>query len=87
MNNIKIKTKQMEIKNKQFKDLLDRSDYIRSCGRMSLNIDEGGYYLSILYDYNNQVFVEFDMDLGNKETPTDEQLEITKGFLNLRIND
>ena len=57
----------MEVKNKKFIDLLDRSDYVKSCGRMSLNIDDGGNYLSILYDYTNNVFVEFDMDLGNKE--------------------
>jgi|TARA_R110000822_G_scaffold172533_1_gene312170 hypothetical protein len=76
----------MEIKNKQFTDLLDRSDYIKSCGRMSLNIDEGGYYLSILYDYINNVFVEFDMDLGNKEVPTNKQLEITKEFFNQLAN-
>ncbi len=77
----------MEIKNKQFKDLLDRSDFLKTCGRMSLYIFEVGFYLSILYDYNNQVFVEFDMDLGNKETPTDEQLAMTENFLNLRVND
>ena len=76
----------MEIKNKQFTDLLDRSDYIKSCGRMSLNIDEGGYYLSILYDYRNNVFVEFDMDLGNKEIPTNKQMEITKKFFNHLVN-
>ena len=77
----------MEVKNKKFIDLLDRSDYVKSCGRMSLNIDEGGYYLSILYDYTNNVFVEFDMDLGNKEIPTDKQLEITKNFFKNLIND
>tara|TARA_R110000851_G_scaffold42020_2_gene104871 strand:+ start:5255 stop:5488 length:234 start_codon:yes stop_codon:yes gene_type:complete len=77
----------MELKNKKFIDLLDRSDYVKSCGRMSLNIDEGGYYLSILYDYTNNVFVEFDMDLGNKETPTNKQLEITKNFFKNLVND
>tara|TARA_R110000822_G_C15049443_1_gene466256 strand:- start:264 stop:428 length:165 start_codon:yes stop_codon:yes gene_type:complete len=54
---------------------------------MSLNIDDGSYYLSILYDYNNDVFVEFDIDSGDKEIPTDEQLEITKNFFKNRIND
>jgi hypothetical protein len=77
----------MEIKNKQFKNLLDRSDFLKSCGSMSLAIDDGEHYLNVLFDYNNQVFVEFDMDLGNKETPTDKQLKITKEFFNLRIND
>ena len=77
----------MEVKNKKFIDLLDRSDYVKSCGRMSLNIDEGGYYLSILYDYTNNVFVEFDMDLGNKEIPTDKQLEITENFFKNLINE
>jgi hypothetical protein len=77
----------MEIKNKQFTDLLDRSDFLKTCGRMSLFINEDDYYLNILYDYNSFVFVEFDMDLGNKETPTDEQLAMTKNFLNLRKND
>jgi hypothetical protein len=77
----------MEIQNKQFRNLLDRSDFVKTCGIMSLNIDDGDYYLSVLFDYNNMVFVEFDMDLGNKETPTDEQLEITKNFFKNRIND
>jgi hypothetical protein len=77
----------MEIKNKQFKDLLDRSDFLKTCGIMSLFINDDDFYLSALFDYNNQVFVEFDMDLGNKEIPTDEQLAMTEKFLNLRIND
>jgi hypothetical protein len=77
----------MEIKNKQFTDLLDRSDFLKTCGRMSLFINEDDFYLNILYDYNSFVFVEFDMDLGNKETPTDKQLEITKQFFNNRINE
>jgi hypothetical protein len=77
----------MEVKNTKFKDLLNRSDFLKTCGRMSLFINEDDFYLNILYDYNNYVFVEFDMDLGNKETPTHEQLEITENFLNQRIND
>ena len=77
----------MAIKNKEFRKILNRSDFVKTCGRMSLNIDNGDYYLSVLYDYNNDVFVEFDIDSGDKETPTDEQLEITKNFLNQRIND
>jgi len=77
----------MEITNKQFRDLLDRSDYLKSCGRMSLNVDDGDYYLSILYDYTNEVFVEFDIDLGNKETPTDSQCLIVRKFLNNLINE
>ena len=77
----------MEIQNKQFRNLLDRSEFLKTCGIMSLNIDDGSYYLSILYDYNNDVFVEFDIDSGDKETPTDEQLEITKNFFKNRIND
>tara|TARA_R110000772_G_scaffold247418_1_gene361241 strand:- start:394 stop:627 length:234 start_codon:yes stop_codon:yes gene_type:complete len=77
----------MEIQNKQFRNLLDRSEFLKTCGIMSLNIDDGSYYLSILYDYNNDVFVEFDIDSGDKETPTDQQLEITKNFFKNRIND
>ena len=77
----------MEIQNKQFRNLLDRSEFLKTCGIMSLNIDDGSYYLSILYDYNNDVFVEFDIDSGDKEIPTDEQLEITKNFFKNRIND
>tara|TARA_R110000744_G_scaffold77468_4_gene152908 strand:+ start:2761 stop:2994 length:234 start_codon:yes stop_codon:yes gene_type:complete len=77
----------MEINNRQFRDLLDRSDFLKTCGIMSLNIDDGDYYLSVLFDYNNMVFVEFDMDLGNKEIPTDKQLEITKNFFINRLND
>tara|TARA_R110000823_G_scaffold236519_1_gene362212 strand:+ start:1486 stop:1719 length:234 start_codon:yes stop_codon:yes gene_type:complete len=77
----------MEINNRQFRDLLDRSDFLKTCGIMSLNIDDGDSYLSVLFDYNNMVFVEFDMDLGNKEIPTDNQLEITKNFFTNRINE
>tara|TARA_B110000977_G_C11076313_1_gene491332 strand:- start:2554 stop:2787 length:234 start_codon:yes stop_codon:yes gene_type:complete len=77
----------MEIQNKQFRNLLDRSDFLKTCGIMSLNIDDGSYYLSILYDYNNDVFIEFDIDSGNKEIPTDKQLEVTKNFFKNRIND
>ena len=77
----------MEMKNTKFRDLLNRSDFLKTCGIMSLFINEDDFYLSALFDYNNQVFVEFDMDLGHKETPTDEQLEITKNFLNQHIND
>ena len=57
----------MEIKNTKFKDLLNRSDFLKTCGRMSLFINEDDFYLNILYDYNNYVFVEFDMDFGTKE--------------------
>ena len=77
----------MAIKNKEFRKILNRSDFVKTCGRMSLNIDNGDYYLSVLYDYNNDVFVEFDIDSGDKETPTDEQLEITRNFFKNRIND
>jgi hypothetical protein len=77
----------MELKNKQFRNLLDRADFLKSCGSMSLSIDDGDHYLNVLFDYNNQVFVEFDMDLGNKEVPTDKQLKITKEFFNNRLND
>ena len=77
----------MAIKNKEFRKILNRSDFVKTCGRMSLNIDNGDYYLSVLYDYNNDVFVEFDIDSGDKETPTDEQLEITRSFFKNRIND
>ena len=77
----------MAIKNKEFRKILNRSDFVKTCGRMSLNIDDGNYYLSVLYDYNNDVFVEFDIDSGDKETPTDEQLEITRNFFKNRIND
>lgn len=75
------------INNKEFKDLLDRSDFVKTCGRMSLNIDEENFYLNILYDYSNYVFVEFDIDLGNKEIPTNKQYEMVKDYFNARLND
>lgn len=75
------------INNKEFLDLLDRSDFLKTCGRMSLNIDEESFYLNILYDYSNHVFVDFDMDLGNKEIPTAKQYQMVKDYFNARLND
>ena len=77
----------MAIKNKQFRELLNRSDFVKTCGMMSLNIDDGSYYLNVMYDYNNDVFVEFDVDSRDKETPIDKQLEIAREFFTNRIND
>ena len=77
----------MAIKNKQFRELLNRSDFVKTCGMMSLNIDDGSYYLNVLYDYSNDVFVDFEIDSGDKEIATDKQLEITREFFKNRIND
>ena len=40
-------------------------------------------FLFIFYDTRNDVFVRFDMDLQMVNKPTDEQLEITKHYLNI----
>lgn len=77
----------MAIKNKQFRELLNRSDFVKTCGMMSLNIDDESYYLNVLYDYSNDVFVDFEIDSGDKEIATDKQLEITREFFKNRIND
>jgi len=72
-----------EIKNKEFKALLHSEEPVKECGALVLFISDTLAYLSIIYDYRNDVFTEFDMDMGNRETPTDEQLEITKNYLKL----
>ena len=69
--------------NKEFTILLNSEEPFRQGGMLSLFISDSIAYLSIIYDLRNDVFVEFDIDMGNRETPTDEQLELTRKYLKL----
>lgn len=39
-------------------------------------------YLNITYDFVNDVFFEFDIDMGSRETPTERQIQITRDYFN-----
>jgi len=69
------------LKNKEFRILLHSQEPIKQGFTLSLFISDSIAYLSVIYDARLDVFIEFDIDMGNRETPTDEQLELTRNYL------
>jgi len=69
------------LKNKEFRLLLHSQEPIKQGCTLSLFISDSIAYLSVIYDARLDVFIEFDIDMGNRETPTDEQLELTRNYL------
>ena len=49
---------------------------------LSLYTCDSLIYLNITYDFVNDVFFEFDMDMGSRETPTERHLQISKDYFN-----
>jgi hypothetical protein len=72
--------------NIEFEKLLRSIEPTLHCNTLSLYNCDSLNYLNITYDFLSDVFVEFDMDMGLREIPTERQLEITRNYFNQYLN-
>ena len=70
------------IQDMEFESLLLSIEPTLRGNTLSLHTCDSLSYLNITYDFVNDVFFEFDIDMGLRETPTERQLEITKNYFN-----
>jgi hypothetical protein len=70
------------IKDMEFEILLNSIKPIIRGNAISLHTCDTLSYLNITYYFVNDVFFEFDMDMGSRETPTERQLQITRDYFN-----
>ena len=70
------------LSNRKFKKVLYKSKPIKTIGLLELISFSHPDYLNIKYDYVNDVFISFDMDILMADKPTDKQLDITRVYLN-----
>ena len=74
------------IQDMEFESLLLSIEPTLRGNTLSLHTCDSLSYLNITYDFVNDVFFEFDMDMGLQETPTERQIEITKNYFNQYLN-
>jgi hypothetical protein len=74
----------MTLSNKQFKTALHscRPEVVKGTIYIKLDYHLNDDFMFVFYDTRNDVFFRFDMDVLAVNKPTDEQLEITKYYLN-----